>query len=305
MRILLVTLLASNLLAPAQRAAQPFCLVSKEVERTVEVPPAVARELLRTTRSYRGRCALYGTARPLGAGSMRTYVQAEPMTVGVTFPASTLKQLPQAMSDGRVCFDANGDGRIDRESECAVGHARELDLPRSGTPYKWVLANWNPMGHLPVGVYNVPHFDFHFYLVPPIERNAIRPGPCPIMTNCDDYARAKVPVPPRYSHPDFADVDAVEPAMGNHLIDLAAPEFHGRAFTHTWIYGAYGGAVTFHETMITKAWFESRRDTCAAIKLPRAWKSAGWYPTSYCIEYRDNRDDYTVSLTGFVHRDAS
>jgi hypothetical protein len=26
--------------------------------------------------------------------------------------------------------------------------------------------NWNPHGHIPPGVYDLPHFDFHFYIEP-------------------------------------------------------------------------------------------------------------------------------------------
>ena len=44
---------------------------------------------------------------------------------------------------------------------------------------------------------------------------------------CDQFEIAKRPLPPNYIHPDFQDVDAVAPAMGNHLIDLTGPEFNG------------------------------------------------------------------------------
>jgi hypothetical protein len=48
-------------------------------------------------------------------------------------------------------------------------------------------------------------------------------------------------VPSNYVHPDFRDVDAVVPAMVNHLIDLTGPEFNRQSFTRSWIYGVYGG----------------------------------------------------------------
>ena len=37
-------------------------------------------------------------------------------------------------------------------------------------------------------------------------------------------------------HADFKNVDAVVPAMGNHLIDPTSAEFNGKKFTRTWIY---------------------------------------------------------------------
>ncbi|MGH8662238.1 MAG: hypothetical protein ACREUB_10830 [Burkholderiales bacterium] len=39
--------------------------------------------------------------------------------------------------------------------------------------------------------------------------------------------------------------------MGNHLIDPTSPEFKGKKFTRSWIYGVYGGRVTFYEEMVT------------------------------------------------------
>ena len=35
---------------------------------------------------------------------------------------------------------------------------------RADIPFKWVLLNWTPHGHIPPGVYDTPHFDVHFYL---------------------------------------------------------------------------------------------------------------------------------------------
>jgi hypothetical protein len=33
--------------------------------------------------------------------------------------------------------------------------------------------DWEPHGHPPPGVYDVPHFDFHFYMITPEERAGI------------------------------------------------------------------------------------------------------------------------------------
>ncbi|TDD33906.1 hypothetical protein E1287_18350 [Actinomadura sp. KC06] len=324
----LAVLLAGASPAPGTAlAAEPggrgttVCFVARDNpdrEHTIRVPSRAVPKLLRTSLSYVGPCAEYGHSLSLGDGAMRTYTQrvrSRPLAMGVTFRASTLRNLPIPVSDGKHCFDKDGSGDLDLHKECAVGHELVLDLPRGfrsaiDTPFKWSLTNWNPQGHMPTGVYDVPHFDFHFYIQPLAERNQIRPGPCPMLTNCDDYKRAKLPVPERYRPPDFSDVDAVEPAMGNHLIDLTGPEFNGRPFTHTWIYGQYDGEITFYEAMITKAWFDGQRkgatgDICVPFKQPREWRLAGWYPTSYCIAYRENRDDYTVALTDFRYRGKS
>jgi len=142
------------------------------------------------------------------------------------------------------------------------------------------------------------------------ERTAIRPGPCPALTNCDDYALAKNLPDAKYLAPDFIDVDAVEPGMGNHLVDPTAPEFNGQPFTHTWIYGVYNTKVTFYESMVTHSTFDGLRkgtvaDGCFDFKVATNFQESGWYPTKYCLRHRDNRNDITVSLENFVHRDAS
>ncbi|MEX3107760.1 MULTISPECIES: hypothetical protein [unclassified Streptomyces] len=317
-RIVLATaILAAFLTGAAEESERArICLVppgNPDAERTVSVPAKSVPALLRTTASYAGPCAEYGSAVPLGGGVLRAYVQrvgARPVAVGVAFPASSLRGLPTAASDGKHCFDKDGNGGIDLHTECSVGHENVLALPPGAGPFTWELVNWNPEGHIPKGVYDTPHFDFHFYIQPLVERNAIRPGPCPALTDCADYARAKKPVPSRYLAPDFVDVDAVEPVMGNHLLDARAPELNGGPFTRTWIYGTYDGEVTFYEAMIAKSWLENLKgarsdDTCTLFRQPRAWRNSGWYPTSYCAEYRENRKEYAVSLTDFVYREGS
>ena len=62
-------------------------------------------------------------------------------------------------------------------------------------------------------------------------------------------------------HPDHIDVGAAVPDMGNHLIDSKSPELvtKGTIFTHTFIFGAYDGHVSFYEPMITRAYLEPAR----------------------------------------------
>ncbi|MGI8781324.1 MAG: hypothetical protein ACR2L8_14380 [Solirubrobacteraceae bacterium] len=292
-------------LDPGQRAEQ---------ERTVRVAARVGALLLAHTPSYLGPCFAYGEARTLGDGTVRAYVQTDrsaPRAVGVVFPRSAMGGLPSAPHDGHNCYDVDGNGAIDVHHECVGGHEHELSLPETAaTPFKWVLANWNPVGHHPPGIYNVPHFDFHFYMQSLAERNAIGMGPCAELVSCGDFERATVPVPDAYRPQDHVDVGAVQGAMGNHLLDLTGPEFNGEPFTHTFIYGAFDGSISFMEPMITTAWFDDlyegrRQNRCFPMKLPQAWEESGWYPTEYCVRYRPNRSDFTVSLEGFVYRTAT
>jgi hypothetical protein len=300
----------------------PLCFVPKRaphIERTIHVPSPVADRLVRKTLSYHGPCASYGESAPLGNGALTAFSQSErgvPSTIGLLFRSSTLDGLPfDPPTAGLWCFDRDGDGVVDEQTECSGGYENALHLSQAfrtkvDTPFTYLLINWNPHGHIPPGVYDVPHFDIHFYLNSNEERLAIRPGPCPQLVNCDDYELGKILPAEQYRTADHMDVDAVEPAMGNHLIDVTGPEFAGEAFTHSFIYGVWDGHITFYEPMVTHQWFTelsdgTRTDECFALKLPAAWERAGWYPTEYCLRYRENRDELIASLEGFVYREAS
>ncbi|PZF99199.1 hypothetical protein C1I93_06490 [Micromonospora endophytica] len=292
-----------------------ICLVPRgtpAVEVTVTVPTVAVPALLAQTLSYQGVCAAYGKPLALGGGTVRTYAQIErnaPKTIGITFPRGMLSGLPTSMTDGHHCYDVNGDGQLDEMSECAGGHERELTLPAAATriaglPLKWALVNWNPHGHGAPGVYDIPHFDFHFYIQPKAERDAIRPGPCSIIVHCDDFTRGITPIPAQHLPADYRDLQFVEVAMGNHLLDQTSPEWNGAAFTRTFVYGAYDGKISFLEPMISHAWLQGvatgqNPSGCLPIKQPQSWQTTGWYPQEYCIRYRSNRDDFTVSLENF------
>ena len=86
---------------------------------------------------------------------------------------------------------------------------------------------------------------------------------------------------------------------------LSGQEFKGEPFTHSWIYGVYGGRVTFWEQMIALDFLQTNPNTCSAIKAPPAVDVSGYYPTQQCIRHDASADAYVVSLEGFVYREAS
>jgi hypothetical protein len=122
---------------------------------------------------------------------------------------------------------------------------------------------------------------------------------------CDQFEIARKPLPPNYVHADFRDVEAVVPAMGNHLIDLTGAEFNKQPFTRSWIYGVYDGRVTFYEEMVTREHLLAAPNTCAPIKSPKAVAQRGYYPTVSCIRRDAASGDYVVSLERFALREAS
>ncbi len=262
-----------------------------------------------------GEAATYlGEPQRLGEGTVRTYAEigagGAPEAIGSVIDESAFRGLPPLRNMTSRCFDLNGNGKIDDSSECEGDLERQLSLPdvlsqRSDIPFRWVGMNWNAEGH-PPEAWSVPHFDFHFYIASRNEIALIRVGPCKFFINCDDFKRATMPVPAKYVAADHVNVDAAVSMMGNHLIDTRTPELGDppQKFTHTWIFGAYDGHITFYEPMITLAFFMSRPDLCAPIRQPAAREKAGYYPTEYCIRYHPGRRAYTVSIEGLVKRPA-
>ncbi len=255
-----------------------------------------------------------GWSTPIGKGTATTYAefdpQGAPKAIGVAFSGTALEGLPAA-SDHHRCHARTKDGAIDGSTRCQETVEHVLPLPdaaarRADIPFKWVLLNWNHAGHIPPGIYDVPHFDVHFEMASIADVFAIEPGPCgPEFVRCDQFQIGKKPLPANYIHADYHDVDAVVPAMGNHLIDLTGPEFNKQPFTRSWIYGVYDGKVIFYEEMVTRAHLLSKPNTCTPIKSPKAVDTRGYYPTVSCIRYDAANGEYAVSMEGFVLREAS
>jgi hypothetical protein len=264
-----------------------------------------------TTRAAR----VLGTPSNLGNGTVASYAELDesgaPKAIGVLFSAGALDGLPTTPSDGHRCFDTNNDGVIDLATECSAWHERVLPVPseasrRADVPFKWALLNWNPQGHVPVGVFDKPHFDVHFYIEPIENIFALERGTCgPELVRCDQFALARKPVPGNYVPPNFLELGIVAPAMGNHLVDPTTHEFHGEPFKRHWIYGIYDGRVIFYEEMVARSYMMSKADVCFPIQSPEAVALTGYYPTRSCIRYAPGKDEYTVSMEDFVLRKAS
>lgn len=250
-----------------------------------------------------------------GNGTVSTYAEFTndrvPSAIGLAYSAGALEGLPTSNSDQHHCFDRDANGTVDGTAECIATHETVIPLPdavatRSDIPFKWVLFNWNPVGHIPPGVYDVPHFDVHFYIETIANVFAIKDGPCgPEFVQCDQFEIAKKPLPANYMNPDFKDVDGVVPAMGNHLIDLTGPEFNGERWTRSRIFGAYDGEVTFYEEMLTLAYLLSQPNVCDPIKSHPAVSISGFYPSQVCIRHHETTGEYTVSMEDFAYREGS
>lgn len=245
--------------------------------------------------SSSGSATTYSDAVSLGNGTVRTYITTNqaggqsgtPIAVGVELTASSFEGLP------------------DEHVEIVIPFPQEASV----TPFQWMLLDWNPQGHIPPGVYDLPHYDFHFYIMDQAKRQEIKPGACETGgegVDCATLERATKPVPAVYVAPDHINVGAVVPGMGNHLIDVTGPEFGGTKFDRTFIYGAFDGEITFYEPMVTREYLLGKpNNVCMAFKQPNSFARAGSFPTTYCVNYNTANDSYTVSLEGFATQVAS
>jgi hypothetical protein len=258
-----------------------------------------------------------GDTADLGNGDVSTYVETDAagdiVAIGVRLSASSLTGFPLEPDGTAPCFDVDGDGAEDAQTECFMMLRRDLYLPPSESPdlapFGYVQFNYNPHGHPPPAppVYAEPHFDFHFYLVGLEDVKDIRTGTCGFFIDCDLYERARVPVPAEYMPPDYIEVGAAAGEEGNHLLLSTAPELGDPPadFTQTFIFGSYDGHIIFYEPMIAVSVFTSGLNECYPIAEPTAWEVAGPYPTRYCMRHLPDEEAYTVSLESFVLRDAT
>jgi hypothetical protein len=227
------------------------------------------------------------------------------------YTQEVLEGLPTEPNLESRCFDLNDNGATEMD-ECIGDYELILSMPSEVTqnadiPFQWATLNWNPHGHMPP-IWTAPHFDFHFYVISLEEVQAIRTGPCGALINCEDFERATKPVLAPYLPANYVSVEDAVAAMGDHLVDSAAPELADppqAEFTHSFNYGAYDGHIIFYEPMIAHDFLLSQPDECKAFPLPTAWETSGYYPTEYCIHYRAESQETTVSLEKFVYREAS
>ncbi|MEA5502859.1 DUF5602 domain-containing protein [Halotia wernerae UHCC 0503] len=240
---------------------------------------------------------VYGTAQPLGNGTARTWVklsdQGIPTDIGVTLTEASLSGLPDNDDD-------LGEYPLKLKLLDGIGNSTfeyELLFPEvtASIPFTHMALNWNPLGHAPSGVTTLPHFDFHFNLFTPEERDAITAD------NLEDFiAKAYKAPPSELIAPGYVTVpNAGEPRMGVHYFNPTSAEFQ-RPFDRVFIYGSYDGKMAFWEPMITKAFLESKPNTIDPIIQPSAYPTSGYYPIAYSVNYANK--EYSVSLNGLTFR---
>ena len=225
-----------------------------------------------------------GVTKSLGKGTARSWVtldrEGKPTAIGLTFSESALKTAPMEIPQGQEGIELT------------------LPLPSeaSATAFNHIGFGWNPHGHPPKNIYDVAHFDVHFYTISPEERQKIT-------AQGDDLARCyKTPSPDYIPAGYILPPETAVPGMGAHWINPNAGELNGQPFTKTFLFGNYNGQIIFYEPMITRSFFETKTNITEFIKLPQKYEKPGYYPTKYSVRYDADTKEYTVALAGLVLR---
>jgi hypothetical protein len=162
------------------------------------------------------------------------------------------------------------------------------------------------MGHEPAGVYDKPHFDFHFYSITQAERDAIDPADTAYATKAGSLPAADFR-PAGYVDQATAvgaPAQAVAvPHMGLHWLDPQSEELHGTPFTKTFIFGSWNGKLIFAEPMITKAYLESKPSFSRSLPMPARHAERGWYPAGERIYWDATAREYRVALSALTLHD--
>jgi hypothetical protein len=227
---------------------------------------------------------VFGETKPLGNGRVRSWVKLDkdgkPTAIGLTLSETALAGLPAEPPPG------------------AEGYDLSLNFPAQAqtTAFNHVRLDWNPHGHPPVKIYDLAHFDFHFYMITQDERMGIT------ATGEDKERARKEPaaefVPEGYVHIPDSEI----PRMGSHWVNPLSKELQGQVFNTTFLYGSYNGNMIFAEPMIAKSFLETKTNVTERIKLPAKYARNAYYPTSYSVRYDPMTREYTVALEGMTLR---
>jgi len=207
----------------------------------------------------------------------------KPLRIAVAIDAAAMNSLDTSHGEG------SGDH-----------HENMISLPfhpkAAATPFQHFGLDWNPQGHEPAGVYDQPHFDFHFYMISEARRLAIPPYEA-------DSLKFKNYPGPGYMPPNYVPGPGGVPQMGAHWVDVTAPELNGQLFTQTFLFGSFDGYVIFYEPMITRAFLNANSSYERPVPQPAKVQADGYYPTKMRIEKAAGVTN--IILEAFVYRTKS
>jgi hypothetical protein len=224
----------------------------------------------------------------LGFGKVRSWISVDsnglPLEIGIEITPQAFKNL--AMDNSKTLPP-------DHETIVVPLHLKATQL----TPFDHIGLNWNPDGHEPEGVFDVPHFDIHFYMISLEEQMAI-----PAWSPETDAAFNNYP-PMGYMPADYFTPPGpatAEPQMGKHWLPINLGAY--LPFSKIMVYGSYNGQLIFVEPMITLDYLLSNVDFSIDYSQPEHFAKAGNYPTKYNIYHDAITGNTYVTLSEFVSR---
>lgn len=217
----------------------------------------------------------YGPEVQMGEGTIKSLIElgekGQPEMIGITFTETAFNGLGHEMQS----------------------FVLELPAQAAKTPFDHISFDWAPHGHEPEGIYNLPHFDMHFYMISEAARMQI---------SVDDPLSEKLPAE-GFMPSNYVPLPGSVPAMGKHWGDPASPELNGATFTKTFLMGSYNEQVTFYEPMITLDYLKEKKTEIIDLSLPENYQHTGkYYPTKYSIAYDAAKKEYIISLLGLTKR---
>lgn len=226
-----------------------------------------------------------GSARVLGNGLVWSWAKLDdkgnPTSIGISMTESAMTGLPELKD-------------MPKDGEPMMEYILDLPSQVKGKPFDHIAFDWNPIGHPPMKLYDVPHFDIHFYMISQEQRSKIT------ATGADLPIAGKKPEPKFMPAGYILPPDTLVPTMGAHWIDLAAPELKGMPFSTTFLYGTYNGEAAFWEPMVATSFLQTKPNYTENIKVPSAYAKPGYYPTRYTVQYNADRHEYTIALAGMT-----
>lgn len=214
----------------------------------------------------------YGPAVAVGQGNVKAFVTTDavgmPTAVGITLSEKVVTA-----------------GNLGNEMRMFI-----LRLPKQAkkTLYEHVMLDWNPQGHEPPGLYDTPHFDAHFYMIPETEVAKIQG-----QLEMDEEPEAA------YVPQNYILTPGVVPGMGAHWVDITDMNNAPGNFQRNFIYGSHNGDFIFHEPMFTLAYLSTlpaKGTETVNIPQPAAYQKPGLYPQKCSYSYNSTTKEYTISL---------
>lgn len=168
----------------------------------------------------------------------------------------------------------------------------KLDMPaseQSSTVINHVSVDYSPGGHPPPNVYDVPHFDVHFYFQTQAEMATV---------DCKDTtlpSAEHIPQPYMFFPPNAPEC---VPTMGYHSLNPASPELapsNPSKFDKTMVLGYYKGEMNFIEPMIARDYLIKENTFSQQIAKPAHVDKAGLYPTKFDVRPVGDNLEFVLS----------